>query len=76
MPKRTRNLKAPAPRSPAVSGIGFVELDFPAVLRPRAVVELEGGLRILLESLDDVALAAALIKSLGTAKPGKGGRSC
>jgi hypothetical protein len=40
------------------------------------VVELEGGLRILLESLDDVALAAALIKSLGTAKPGKGGRTC
>ena len=46
------------------------------MLRPRACVELEGGIRILLENPQDVELAAGLIKMLRESSEAKGGRRC
>jgi hypothetical protein len=75
MPKRTSNASVSNPPDPAVLGVGFIEVEFPVMLRPRAVVELEGGVRILLENPHDVALAAELIERLRSSRR-KGGRSC
>ena len=63
----------PTPPNPAVLGVGFIELEFPAIPRPRAVVELDGGIRILPESPHDVTLAAGLIERLRASRR-KGGR--
>lgn len=75
MPKRTCNASVPNPPAPAVLGVGFIEIEFPAMPRPRAVVELEGGVRILLENPHDVTLAAELIDLLRSCRR-KGGRPC
>lgn len=75
MPKRTCNKSVPMPPNPAVLGVGFIEVEFPAMPRPRAVVELEGGVRILLESPHEVTLAAELIEQLRASRR-KGGLPC
>jgi len=76
MSKRTRKTAVPTPPSPAVLGVGFIEVEFPAMLRPRACIELEGGIRILLENPHDVELAAGLIKMLRESSQAKGGHRC
>lgn len=75
MSKRTCNKSEPTAPNPAVLGVGFIEVEFPAMVRPRAVVELETGVRILLESPHDVTLAAELIERLRASRR-KGGRPC
>ena len=75
MSRHIRKTMVPQPPCPAVLGVEFIEVDFPTQSRPRAVVELEGGIRILLESRQDVTLAADLIATLRNL-PSKGGCPC
>jgi hypothetical protein len=52
--------------------VRFVEVELPAAVAPRLVIEMESGLRLLLADSGDVGLAADLIAHLRGRR--KGGR--
>lgn len=52
--------------------VRFVEVEFDAPRGARMVIELEGGVRLVLADKKAIPLAAALLESL--ADKGKGGR--
>ncbi|MDB4265464.1 hypothetical protein N9891_01800 [bacterium] len=52
----------------------FAEVDFPSVIQPRLVIEYTDGLKILIASQSDLALAAELITELRR-QHREGGRS-
>ena len=56
--------------------VRFVEVDFPRQLRPRLVIELSGGISLLLEDQSVVPLAVELIATLRQHLATKGGRPC
>lgn len=56
--------------------VRFVEVDFPRQVRPRLVIELSGGVSLLLEDQAAVPLAAELIATLRKHLAAKGGRPC
>ena len=56
--------------------VRFVEVDFPRQVRPRLVIELSGGISLLLEDQSAVPLAAELIATLRKRHAAKGGRPC
>lgn len=47
-----------------VADVRFVEVELPAAVAPRLVIEMESGLRLLLADSGDVGLAADLIAHL------------
>ena len=55
-----------------VVNVQFVEVEFEAPVGTRMLIELEGGVRLLLASEEAIPLAAALLDCL--AAKGKGGR--
>ena len=64
-----------APRRGRVGGVldvQFVEAEFEAPVGTRMVIELEGGVRLVLASEESVPMAAALLDALGAIR--KGGR--
>lgn len=66
--------KRPAARSRAAcQEVRFVEVEWPAPVRPRLVVSFSGGLHLLLEDERAVGLAAEFIVAYRAAER-KGGR--
>jgi len=59
-------------RAGRVVDVRFVEVEFAAPMGTRMVIELEGGLRMLLADEGAIPLAAALLEEL--ARHRKGGR--
>jgi hypothetical protein len=57
-----------------VSDVRFVEVAFEAPVGTRMVIELEGGLRLLLADERAVPLAAAMLDALAANRSRKGGR--
>ena len=62
------------PQSARCSKAYFAEVDFPGVIQPRLVIEYTDGLKIIIGSEDDLALAAGLISKLRRQNR-KGGRA-
>ena len=56
-----------------VLDVRFMEVEFAAPVGTRMVIELEGGLRLLVADDGAVELAARLINALRGARRGKGG---
>ena len=60
-----------------VTGVRFAEVEFepPSSTSTRMVIEVEGGLRLLVADDESVELAAKLLNALGQSSTrGKGGR--
>ncbi len=55
-----------------VTDVRFVEVEFAAPMGTRMIIELEGGVRLLLADRGAIELAAELLASLQ--QRGKGGR--
>ena len=55
-----------------VADVRFVEVELPAAVAPRLVIEMEGGLRLILADPMDIGLAAEFVSRLRA--PRKGGR--
>ncbi|YCM42742.1 hypothetical protein V2O64_16885 [Verrucomicrobiaceae bacterium 227] len=62
------------PKPARCTEANFAEVDFPGVIQPRLVIEYSDGLKILIASQDDLALAAEFISELRRQNR-KGGRS-
>ena len=62
------------PKAVRCSEAYFAEVDFPGVIQPRLVIEHTDGLKIIIASENDLALAAGLITELRR-QHRKGGRS-
>jgi hypothetical protein len=54
------------------SEVYFAEVDFPAAIQPRLVIEYSDGLKIIIASEEDLHLAADFISQL---RRRRGGRS-
>ena len=52
------------PKSARCSEAYFAEVDFPGAIQPRLVIEYADGLKIIVGSEEDLALAAGLISAL------------
>ena len=63
------------PRPLTCSDVRFAEVDFPAVLRPRMVIEFSEGLSLLLEDRASIPLAVEFIAAFRQLHA-KGGRPC
>lgn len=69
MPKKPSPRKQPARRVPC-EGVGFAEVEFPRIVRPRLVVRFSEGLSLLLEDEHAVDLAAEFIVAFRAAEEG------
>jgi hypothetical protein len=64
------------PRPLTCSDVRFAEVEFPAVFRPRMVIEFSEGLSLLLEDRAAIPLAAEFIAVFRGLHAEKGGRPC